>query len=407
MTRSVPAAKPRSLLGAPWGARSVPAAKPRSLLGAPWGARSVPAAKPRSLLGAHRLLAPAAALALAAACAPRFDPRLVEAPVAGRTWLSTEERSHPLVGKIWDARAARFVDEATLSAALAGADFAVLGETHDNPDHHLLQARLLRAIIAAGRRPALAFEMLNADQQTAVDASLAAAPHDPDALGSAVGWAATRWPDFEWYRPIFAAGLEAGLPVVAANLPRAQVREIVSKGRDALDEGLRVRLAREEPIPDAVMSGLRKEMNESHCGELPDAMVDPLVLAQRARDARMAERMSTAGAERGAVLIAGTGHARTDRGVPAGLARDAPGRKVVSVAFVEADAAAHDPAAYAKEWGTPSLPFDFAVFTPRTKRGDPCAGIRHVMEKKREKERREKEAAPDAGAPGAAKPSAP
>ena len=51
-------------------------------------------------------------------------------------------------------------------------------------------------------------------------------------------------------------------------------------------------------------------MKESHCGELPEAMLDPLVLAQRARDARMAERMEAAGAERGAVLITGKGHAR-------------------------------------------------------------------------------------------------
>jgi len=114
----------------------------------------------------------AVSLALLAACAPRFDPRLAEAPIAGRSWVSTEHLSHPLVGKIWDPRAARFVDEATLTAAIASADFVALGEVHDNPDHHLLQARLVRAGTAAGRRPALAFEMLTADQQPAIDAAL-------------------------------------------------------------------------------------------------------------------------------------------------------------------------------------------------------------------------------------------
>jgi uncharacterized iron-regulated protein len=137
-------------------------------------------------------LALSAALALGSACAPRFDPKLVDAPVAGRPWVSTEHRSHPLVGRIWDPRAARFVDEAALAAAVASADFVLLGETHDNPDHHLLQARLLAAIVAAGRRPALAFEMLTADQQAAVDAALARAPKDPDALAEAVAWKASR-----------------------------------------------------------------------------------------------------------------------------------------------------------------------------------------------------------------------
>ena len=334
---------------------------------------------------AAALLALALATLTAAACAPRFDPRLVDVPIAGRRWVSTEQVRHPLVGKIWAPRAGRFVDEATLDAAVTSADDVALGEVHDNPDHHLLQARLLRAIIASGRRPALAFEMLETDQQAAVDASIAAAPRDPDALAKAVGWKKSHWPDFSWYRPIFAAGLDAGLPIVAANLPRAKVREIVKKGPEALDEGLRVRLARDEPIPEAARAALRAEMQESHCGALPDAMLDPLVLAQRARDARMAERMTTAGADRGAVLITGSGHARDDRGVPAVVSKDAPGKKVVAVAFFEVSAGQTDPASYhldPEEKGP--APFDYVVFTPGAKREDPCTGMREHMEKKRE-----------------------
>ncbi len=352
----------------------------------------------------------ALSLAFAAAyCSPRFDPRLVDAPIGQRSWVSTENRDHPLVGKIWEPRAARFVDEATLVAAVASADFVALGEVHDNPDHHLLQARLVRATAASGRRPALAFEMLTAEQQAMVDAALARSPKDPDALAEA--WKASRWPDFQYYRPIFAAGLAAGLPIVAANLPRGQVREIVAKGRDALDDGLRVRLAQEEPIPEATLSALREEMKESHCGELPAAMIEPLILAQRARDARMAERMVTAGAGRGAILITGKGHARVDRGVPALVAKDAPGTKVVAVGFAEVRAEAREPAGYERDWGTGPLPFDFVVFTPKAKRDDPCAGLRMQMEKKRavEEAAEKKAASPDAasGAPAAVKPGAP
>jgi uncharacterized iron-regulated protein len=359
-----------------------------------------------------RALALPLALALAAGCARRFDPRLVDEPVSGRTWVSSTHRSHPLVGKIWDRRAGRFVDEATLAAELASADFVALGETHDNPDHHLLQARLVRAITASGRRPALAFEMLTADQQETVDASLAQAPRDADALGKAVGWQTSRWPDFAMYRPIFAAGLEAGLPIVAANLRREDVKGIVAKGREALDEGLRLRLAREEPIAEPVLAELREEMNASHCGEMPAAMLEPLVLAQRARDARMAERMLTVGADRGAILITGSGHARTDRGVPALLAKDAPGRKVIAVAFLEVNPDVQEPGGYAASWGKGPLPFDLVVFTPGLERDDPCEGLRKKMEHKHAKERSagdEKNAAPDATevTPGAAKPAAP
>jgi uncharacterized iron-regulated protein len=265
-------------------------------------------------------------------------------------------------------------------------------------DHHLLQARLLRAVLAAGRTPALAFEMLTTDQQAAVDAALARAPKDPDAVAAAVDWKHSRWPDFAAYRPIFAAGLEAGTPVVAANLPRAEVKAVVAKGAEALDPALRARLAQDEPLAPEVAAALREEMNESHCGELPEAMLDPLVLAQRARDARMSERLATAGAGRGAVLVAGKGHVRTDRGIPPLLARDAPGRAVVAVAFVEVDPDRAEAAAYGEEEGTVGrLPYDFVVFTPGAEREDPCAALR-------ERSRQRKEAAP--GPPSPAEPGA-
>jgi hypothetical protein len=70
---------------------------------------------------------------------------------------------HPLVGRIWSTRAGRFVDEATLRAALRG--YVLLGEKHDNVDHHALQAQLLDAMREGGRRPAVAFEMLDASAQ--------------------------------------------------------------------------------------------------------------------------------------------------------------------------------------------------------------------------------------------------
>jgi uncharacterized iron-regulated protein len=330
-------------------------------------------------------LAPLTAAVALAACAPRFDPRLVEAPIAARPWVSTLNVHHPLVGRIWSTRARAFVDEATLDAQLAAADLVALGETHDNPDHHLLQARLLRAVLATGRRPALGFEMLTSDEQPKVDAALARAPRDPDALAAAVGWKDSGWPPFELYRPIFAAGLDAGLPVIAANLPHGKARDAVMKGPASLDPALRARLEREEPIPADVLDGWRAEMSESHCGELPAKMADGLVLAQRARDASMADRMVAAGRGRGAVLVTGSGHARTDRAVPFLAAKDLPG-KVVGLAFIEVRKGLTRPEDYAKEWGSGALPFDLVVFTPGAEREDPCKGFKEHMEKRRARE---------------------
>lgn len=343
---------------------------------------------------------------LAAACGHRFDPRLVNAPIAGRTWVTREDDRNPLVGKIWEPRTGRFVDEAALDAALASADYVFLGEVHDNPDHHLLQARLLRAILATGRRPALAFEMLDVSQQKAVDASIAKAPRDADALGKAVGWDRSGWPPFKWYRPIFVAGLDAGLPIVATNFSRAQLREVYKKGRESLPEAVRTRLAREEPLPPRVLKALRDEMAESHCGDLPESMVDPLVLSQRARNAEIAVRLEEAGKGRGAVLVTGKAHARTDRGVPTIVARDEPGKKIVTVAFSEVDPGVTDPAAYHDdEEDAGPAPWDFVVFTPGAQREDPCVAFRAHMKTRAEKEARDAAAKGAKGAPPAAPPA--
>lgn len=344
----------------------------------------------------HRALLLAAAL-IAAACHPRPSAStLVAQPLApGRSWISTVDRGHPLVGRIWDVRAGRFADEAALEAGLSGASYVLLGETHDNPDHHVLQARLVRALTAAGKRPAVAFEMLATEQQPAIDAALAAPRPTPEDVSRAVRWDESGWPPFAQYRPVFAAALDAGLRIEGANLPRAQIQAATRRGLEALPAPVRARIERQGPLPEAVAREMRQEMAESHCGALPESMLDPLVTGQRARDAQMAESLARAGAA-GAVLITGSGHARTDRGVPSYLD---PGATVASVLFREVVQGREDPAAYGADYAG-RLPFDWVVFTPGAKRPDPCAEFRAHMKAK-------PAAKPAAPAPPPAAPSTP
>src|SRR3989442_7993359 len=67
---------------------------------------------------------------------------------------------HPLTGRIWNVEQGRFVTMNALAAAVSAARFALLGERHDHPEHHEFQAWLLRRMLESGRRPAVAFEML-------------------------------------------------------------------------------------------------------------------------------------------------------------------------------------------------------------------------------------------------------
>jgi uncharacterized iron-regulated protein len=295
--------------------------------------------------------------------------RAAEPPVAGRG------HDHPLAGRIWDVAAARFITMDALTTRLAAARFVLLGERHDHAEHHAFQAWVLRSLIAAGRRPAVAFEMLDVDQAPALAEHLARATRDAAGIGDAVGWSRTGWPPWADYQPIAEAALAAGLPIAAANLPAGVARAVARGDLGALDPGLVRTHALDRPAAPPVQKAMEAEIRDSHCGQLPEAVMAPMVTAQRARDAQMAERLLAAQAD-GAVLIAGAGHGRTDRGVPAYLAARAPGATIASLAFVEVATDRTTPPDYAERFGAARLPFDFVWFTTRADDADPCARFR-------------------------------
>ena len=93
--------------------------------------------------------------------------------------------------------------------------------------------------------------------------------------------------------------------------------------------------------------------------------------AQRNRDAVIAAAIA-AHAGRGVVGILGRGHARSDIAVPIYLARLAPGATVASVGLVEVESGQGSAADYVE---VREGAFDYAWFTPRFERTDPCAAM--------------------------------
>jgi len=294
-------------------------------------------------------------------------------------WESPVERTHPLVGRIWDVKAGAFIAEDALVARLVASRFALLGERHDNADHHALQAKLVRAMLETGRRPALGFEMLATDDTAAIARYVARSPKDATGLGDAVNWSRSGWPEWRFYQPIAQAGLDAGVPIVATNLSKAATDAVRRNGLTGLGPALTTQLRLAEPTPETRLA-MTSELRESHCGQMPDAAVDRMVDVQWARDARMAASLARGGQRDGAVLIAGAGHVRRDRGVPVHLARQAPEASIASVAFVEVEAAETKPGDYGKRFGSDALPFDYLWFTPKVDDADPCEKLKKAME---------------------------
>jgi len=297
-------------------------------------------------------------------------------------WRSTVGREHPLVGRILDVAGRRFVDEVTVVAQVAEARYVLLGEKHDNPDHHALQARMIRALTAAGRRPAVAFEMFTPSQAEALARYLAAHPREAAGIGETVNWKASGWPAWAMYESIAQAALDAGLSIVAANLDDERVRAVGRQGVGVLNVGFMQRHGLDQPLATDIQESMTEEIRESHCGHAPEDRVGAMIRVQRARDAQMAEALLSAPGSNGAVLIAGAGHVRKDYGVPAYVRRIDPAARTVSIAFVEVDAKRTNVENYAERFRG-RLPFDYVWFTPAVDDEDPCEKFRKSLEKLR------------------------
>jgi uncharacterized iron-regulated protein len=282
--------------------------------------------------------------------------------------------AHPLTGKIWDARQGHFISAAELLGKLAATDFVLLGEVHDNPEHHSRQAFVLQSLIQAGRRPALVMEQLDRENQPAIDAALTAGADAEDVAAAGrmdrKGW---QWAN---YQPLMHIAIGARLPIVAANLSRSAARDVAEHGFDRLDVPPAA-LAIPDVWTNAREDALVATIVEGHCGQLRAQDAGPIARAQRARDAVMADILLRHRNE-GAVVVAGAGHARRDLAVPLYLRARAPGAGIVSIAFTEVEAGIEAAAAYetASATGPGDTVFDYLWFSPRAERDDPCADLK-------------------------------
>lgn len=294
-------------------------------------------------------------------------------------WTTTLSASHPLAGRVWSTDAAAYLPVATLVQALSAADLIYLGEKHDNPDHHLLQAWLLDQLAAAGKRPGIVFEMIGENRQGVIDAYAAEHADSAAALGPALDWDKSGWPDWPEYQPVFDAALRHRMPIVAGNLPRDEMRAVGRDGASALPDDRRRRLGLDAALPVESQAILLDIVAKGHCGLMPRESLTPMVAVQRVRDAVLADNMIRA-LERpdtdSAVLIAGAGHARRDLAAPRTAAVLAPLSKTVTLAFIEVDDATTAPADYTENFGAAALPFDYIWFTPRANDRDYCAELR-------------------------------
>ncbi len=281
--------------------------------------------------------------------------------------------SHPLSGTRWTATEG--AQPGLPRPAAATQTIRLLGEVHDNVEHHKL-----RAVGLDRATGAVVFEQLRTDQQQAIDAFMAQPKESRtlDAFFKAVGWEKSGWSKYD-YKPLFQAVLDAGLPIYAGDPPRDLIRKAAKEGAAAIPADEQKRLGLDVPLDPSLHEASLTEIEASHCGMMPKAAFGGMAFAQRFRDATLADVALKALEQHGAVTVfAGNGHVRGDRGVPWYIRHRAPKVGSPTTLLVEVEDSKNEADAYVPRGPDGKPATDTIIFTPRAEREDPCKAFRNA-----------------------------
>lgn len=257
-------------------------------------------------------------------------------------WQSPEGLDHPDLGQIIDLRSGQRISPEALVDRLAREDRVLVGEHHDNPDHHALQLWTLKALADRRQQGSVLLEMIEPSQQqriTDVQGRMIQGQQIDD-LPNALGWR-KGWP-WTLYGELVGYSLAQPAPMLHANLDRDEIAAIYRNppplNGAAADQRVQV------PLLD--------QIRVSHCNMLPESQLPAMLAVQQQRDRRMASQLAAAPVP--ALLFAGGFHVRRDLGVPLHLSDQGNQAATVLMLAEVGETVSAEQADYV--WFTPAQP---------------------------------------------------
>ncbi|GAA3913933.1 ChaN family lipoprotein [Litoribacillus peritrichatus] len=281
-------------------------------------------------------------------------------------WQSELEMNHPLVGHIIKTDTQHSISDSQLVEELAEADYVLIGEKHDNPDHHLLQNWLLTQLLPNAKYQ-VTYEMMTYDQQSQLD-TLNASSLTSD-IATAANFQTSGWAP-QMYLPLLQTSLNKGATISGGNLPKEQIMTLYSANPASLKPANRFTTM--NVLNDAQMLTLDKYIFEQHCELMPMSQVGPMSKIQIAKDASLAFSMVNSSAPKN-ILITGNFHANKTLGVPVHLAQLEPKATSLIVQIVEVEPGKTEPSDYLK---VDDQTADYLWFTPKWSNRDYCDDIK-------------------------------
>jgi uncharacterized iron-regulated protein len=246
--------------------------------------------------------------------------------------------------RTYDTARQTFSDFETMVADLAKADVIFVGEQHDDPNTHRLEAAILGGLRRRGVKPVVSLEMFERDVQSLLDAYLAGNSSEEEFLK-----ASRPWPRYATdYRPIVEMAKSERWTVVASNVPRRHASSAAKTGKsafDALGPDDRASIARDVQCPlDAYFDRFSITMgehpvpgSEKVSAAEQRATMERYYFSQCVKDETMAEAIVAAANGRAArpiVHFNGAFHSDFGQGTVQRVRRRLEGRRIVLVTIL-------------------------------------------------------------------------
>jgi uncharacterized iron-regulated protein len=133
--------------------------------------------------------------------------------------------------RVYDTRRQAFADLESMLADIAKADVVFVGEQHDDPNTHRLEAAMLEGLRRRGVAVTLSLEMFERDTQAGLDTYLAGGVSEEELLKTS-----RPWPRYATdYRSLVEMAKTHRWPVIASNVPRRHASSVAKTGLSALD----------------------------------------------------------------------------------------------------------------------------------------------------------------------------
>lgn len=313
---------------------------------------------------------------------------------------SPAKRNDPLIGKIINTKTSRQISFKSLIQKIADIDVIYLSEKHDNPDHHLAQHKIIKALAAKGikngRMPSIGFEFFSInDTSVLLNFIESGKKKHPEKIEAAIekdlrlklGWHTQPDDSWKFYFELLKIARDKNLIVAGLDLDTTLKRRITKKGINGISPLERDQIFSTDFHDIDYREYMFSVFKSAHCGMGNERMQARLYDTWLARNDTMAYAISRlhTHSKGPVIVIVGGGHTEHNLGIINRLPAINQDISQVNIGLKEitrAPSALSDYLTPLELAGYDKLPpADYLWFFQRVSYANPCERFKKILEK--------------------------